>query len=117
MTAINIRKMSKYFEEINDGNMNQEFLAKLDKAREYAGVPFRINSAFRTPEHNKEIGGVANSSHLKGLAVDIGVTDSRNRFIVLESLINIGFNRIGVAKSFIHVDDDKDKSERVVWVY
>lgn len=109
--------MSKYFEEINDGNMNQEFLAKLDEAREYAGVPFKINSAYRTPEHNKAVGGKPNSSHLRGLAVDISVTDSRMRFIVLEALIRVGFNRIGVAKSFIHVDDDKDKSKEVVWVY
>ena len=109
--------MSKYFEEINDGNMNLDFLAKLDNAREIAGIPFRINSAFRTPEHNKEVGGKPNSSHLRGLAVDISSTDSRTRFIVLDALIKAGFNRIGVAKSFIHVDDDKDKSERVVWVY
>lgn len=109
--------MSKYFEEINDGNMDLDFLAKLDNAREIAGIPFRINSAFRTPEHNKEVGGKPNSSHLRGLAVDISSTDSRTRFIVLDALIKAGFNRIGVAKSFIHVDDDKDKSERVVWVY
>lgn len=109
--------MSKYFEEINDGNMNLDFLAKLDKAREEAGIPFKINSAFRTTEHNAEVGGKPNSSHLRGLAVDISVTDSRTRFIVLEALIKVGFNRIGVAKSFIHVDDDKEKSDRVVWVY
>ena len=109
--------MSRYFEEINDGNMNLDFLAKLDKAREKAGIPFKINSAFRTPEHNAGVGGKPNSSHLRGLAVDISVTDSRTRFIVLEALIKVGFNRIGVAKSFIHVDDDKEKSDRVVWVY
>ena len=109
--------MSKYFEEINDGNMSLEFLAKLDEAREYAGVPFKINSAYRTEAHNRAIGGKPNSSHLRGLAVDISVTDSRKRFIVLEALIRVGFNRIGVAKSFIHVDDDKDKPSEVVWVY
>jgi uncharacterized protein YcbK (DUF882 family) len=115
----NINKliMSKYFEEINDGNMDLDFLSKLDDARELAGIPFKINSAYRTPEHNAKVGGKPNSSHLKGLAVDISATDSRSRFIVLEALMRVGFNRIGVAKSFIHVDDDKEKSERVVWVY
>lgn len=109
--------MTRYFKEIDDGNMNQEFLLKLDRAREVAQIPFKINSAYRTPEHNAKIGGKPNSSHLKGLAVDISVTDSRSRFIVLKALIEAGFHRIGVAKTFIHVDDDKSKSPEVVWVY
>ena len=110
--------MTKYFKELSDlDKMDKEFLIKLDRAREVAQIPFKINSAYRTPEHNAKIGGKPNSSHLKGLAVDISVTDSRSRFIVLKSLIQVGFNRIGVAKTFIHVDDDKDKSPEVVWVY
>lgn len=110
--------MTKYFNELSDlDKMDKEFLKKLDRAREVAQIPFKINSAYRTPEHNAKIGGKPNSSHLKGLAVDISVTDSRQRFIVLQSLIQAGFNRIGVAKTFIHVDDDKDKDAEVVWLY
>ena len=108
--------MSKYFKEIED-NMSTGFLAKLDKAREYAGIPFNITSAYRSVEHNSKVGGSPNSSHIKGLAVDISVTDSRTRFKVLEALINIGFNRIGIASNFIHVDDDNDKTKEVVWDY
>lgn len=33
--------------------------------------PIVINSGFRSPEVNKAVGGVANSNHLKGCAVDI----------------------------------------------
>lgn len=109
--------MTRYFKEIDDGNMNQEFLLKLDRAREVAQIPFKINSAYRTPEHNAKIGGKPNSSHLKGLAVDISVRDSRSRFIVLNALISVGFNRIGIADTFIHVDLDKDKSQQVIWTY
>ena len=76
-----------------------------------------INSAYRSPEHNAKIGGKPNSSHIKGLAVDISVTDSRTRFIVLNALINAGFNRIGIADTFIHVDLDLDKSSKVIWTY
>jgi len=108
--------MSKYFKEIEE-NMDLDFLAKLDEAREFAGIPFIINSAYRSPEHNAKIGGKPNSSHLKGLAVDIKATDSRTRFLVLNALISVGFNRIGIADTFIHVDDDKDKSDKVIWTY
>ena len=68
--------MTKYFKELSDlDKMDKEFLFKLDRAREVAQIPFKINSAWRSAEENKDAGGKPNSSHLKGLAVDISVTD------------------------------------------
>ena len=107
--------MSKYFKEIEE-NMQPHFLAKLDEAREYAGIPFVINSAYRSPTHPLSIKNPT-SSHIKGLAVDIRCNTSRNRFIILDSLIAVGFNRIGIADSFIHVDLDLSKSDNVTWTY
>ncbi len=107
--------MSKYFKEIEE-NMNADFLNKLDEAREIANIPFIINSAYRSPEHPLSIKNPS-SSHIKGLAVDISAKDSRTRFIVLNALINAGFNRIGIADTFIHVDLDLDKSSKVIWTY
>ncbi len=107
--------MSKYFKEI-EYNMDLDFLAKLDEAREYAKIPFVINSAYRSPEHPESIKNPT-SSHIKGLAVDIRARDSRTRYKVLEALIHVGFNRIGIADTFIHVDDDKEKSSGVIWTY
>jgi len=108
---------TQYFEEINDGNMDINFLLKLDKAREISGIPFVINSAFRTHLENRRVGGSKDSSHLKGLAVDISCTDSIKRHKIINSLIHVGFNRIGIATTFIHVDDDKDKVQNVIWTY
>ena len=107
--------MSKYFKEIEE-NMNADFLNKLDEAREIANIPFIINSAYRSPEHPLSIKNPS-SSHIKGLAVDIKATDSRTRFIILNALINAGFNRIGIADTFIHIDLDLDKSSKVIWTY
>ena len=107
--------MSKYFKNIQD-NMNADFLNKLDEAREYAGIPFAINSAYRSPTHPLSIKNPT-SSHIKGLAVDISVKDSKTRFKVLDALIAVGFTRIGIASSFIHVDMDFDKSQGVIWTY
>ncbi|HAS88818.1 MAG TPA: peptidase M15, partial [Desulfovibrio sp.] len=70
--------------------------------------------------HNAEIGGKPNSSHVGGFAVDIAADNSPQRAAILKSLIMAGFERIGIAKTFIHVDMDPEKLAQfgpVVWVY
>ena len=107
--------MSKYVKEIEQ-NMDEDFLSKLDEAREFAGIPFSINSAYRSPTHPESIKNPT-SSHIKGLAVDIKATDSKTRFKILEALLSVGFTRIGIADTFIHVDMDYDKSQELIWTY
>lgn len=97
--------------------MNEQFMQMLDEAREMAGVPFHINSGFRTPKHNKKVGGSQNSSHLRGRAADIACTNSTQRFRIVAALIAAGFNRIGIAETFIHVDNDNVKTPGVAWLY
>ena len=105
-------------DEIGSGKlMNEEFLQMLVEARRRASTAFNITSGYRTPNHNKSVGGVLNSSHIKGLAVDIRCSDSVKRSIIVRSLIEAGFSRIGIAKSFIHVDNDLSKVQNVIWVY
>lgn len=107
--------MSKYFKEI-EYKMDEDFLAKLDDAREFAGFPFFINSAYRSPDHPESIKNPT-SSHIKGLAVDIRVMDSKTRYLIIDALMHVGFNRIGIADTFIHVDDDRNKACGVIWTY
>ncbi len=95
--------------------MSEEFIKKLDKARGIAGVPFKINSGYRTKEHNLEVGGVANSAHTLGLAADIAITPETKQKIA-SALYKAGFKRLGFANSFIHVDLDKSKPQ-TVWNY
>ena len=97
-------------------NMDSNFLTKLESAREIAGIPFKITSGYRTKEHNAEVGGVPNSSHLVGVAADIAVSSGNERYIILNALIKAGFKRIGIAKTFIHCDTDETKSNSV-WTY
>lgn len=99
------------------GGLLPDFRDKLNKAREISGVPFILNSAFRCSKHNEEVGGSNTSSHLVGCAVDIKVTDSYTRYKIVTALLEVGFNRIGIGKSFIHVDDDMTKQEELIWLY
>ena len=98
------------------GKMNKEFLFKLDEARMLAGTPFKITSGYRTEAHNKKVGGVKGSSHTKGCAVDIAVNSGLQRSSIVCALAKAGFTRIGIAKTFVHVDLDKEK-QNSIWLY
>lgn len=100
-----------------DVEPDEALVRMLDAAREIAGVPFAINSGIRSPERNAEVGGVDTSAHLTGHAADIRCPSSRHRFLMLSSLIEAGFRRIGVGDAFIHVDTDPRKPQEVVWTY
>lgn len=105
-------------DEPGSGNRMQETtLRMLDDARSIAGIPFRINSGFRSKSHNAYIGGSKYSSHCYGYAVDIHCTDSRSRSILIDSLRKAGFNRFGIGDTFVHVDNDPEKDANVIWLY
>ena len=97
--------------------MDENFLGRLDDARGIAGVPFKITSGYRTREHNDRVGGVDSSAHTSGHACDIACRDSVTRWLIINALMLCGFNRIGIADTFIHVDDDPNKPENVIWTY
>ena len=100
-----------------ENRISDKLISMLDDARDIAKVPFTITSGFRCKEHNKEVGGKDESSHTKGLAVDISATDSRQRYAILNALIAVGFDRVGIAKNFIHADIDTSKVSEVIWMY
>ena len=95
--------------------MQATTLAMLEHAREIAGIPFVINSGYRTPEHNAKIGGSPTSSHMLGYAVDIRCT-ALTRNTIVQALHKAGFKRIGIAKNFIHADNDPQKKP-ALWYY
>ena len=99
------------------GLMNEETLEMLEKAREIAGIPFIINSGYRTLEHNESVGGKKQSAHTRGYAFDLAVSSGTQRMIIIKALLEAGFNRIGVARTFIHGDNDPSLPQNVVWTY
>ena len=103
-------------DEGSGDKMDADFIRMLDGVREIAGIPFKVNSGYRTKSHNKKIKGSPNSSHMKGLAADIHCTDSVNRLLILGAAITVGIFRIGIGKTFIHLDIDEDKVN-AIWLY
>mgnify|MGYP003627873076 FL=1 len=105
-------------EKGSGSRMQPSTLQMLDDARGIAGIPFKINSGFRTKEKNLKIGGVRDSAHLYGYAADIHCTDSTRRAIIIDALRKAGFKRLGVANTFIHCDNDPEKSPAAcMWLY
>lgn len=54
-------------------NNAQELLNGLQSIRDALGKPIKITSGYRCEKLNRLVGGVHNSSHLKGWAADIAV--------------------------------------------
>jgi hypothetical protein len=97
------------------GTMNIEFIKQLQILRNEYGKPMRITSAFRCPDYNKKVGGAANSCHLYGIAVDIGLTSAVDRHSLIKAALKNGFTGIGVAVNFVHLD--LRSSTPVIWTY
>lgn len=89
------------------------FIKQLQKARDLAGIPFKINSGYRCEKHNKEVGGVVGSAHTKGMASDIATETSKERLIIVKSLLDAGFERIEIMPTWIHCDIDLAKPEGI----
>ena len=73
----------------------------LDPARERLGMPITVNSGYRCPAHNKAVGGVKNSQHLKGEAADITCADNKRLAEIIEQLGN--YDQLIVYPTFLHV--------------
>ena len=98
-------------------DMNQSTMKKLDAAREYAGIPVVLNSAYRSVEYEKSKGRKGTSAHTLGRAVDIRCNTDANRFKLIHALYRAGFTRIGIGKTFIHADDSPRHKQNVLWHY
>lgn len=98
-------------------SMDRTFMFMVNQARDFARVPFVVNSGCRCEEHNRNVGGSLISSHLIGRAFDIKAEHSDIRFVIIRSLLLVGFSRIGVGEDFIHVDNDPSKPRKVFWLY
>ena len=84
--------------------MDENLLNALDIIRDEYGKPMKVNSAYRSEAHNAKVGGVKNSQHRLGLAVDIHIS-SQEEGDMLEKLARKHIvGGIGRYHTFIHID-------------
>ncbi len=55
--------------------LHPEALDKLQALRDRLGKPLIVRSAYRSPEHNRNVGGAQRSKHMDGTAFDIAMTN------------------------------------------
>lgn len=104
--------VSKHFRarEFQTGNCNIVIVSKcllkiLDGLRDKIGQPVYINSGYRTPEHNKAVGGATLSYHMYGMAADIRAAKYTPKQIydILDEMLE-GWGGLKEHKYFVHVD-------------
>lgn len=96
-------------------DMQLSFMNRLQTARDLAGVPFRINSAYRSKSYELKKGRSGSSMHCLGRAADIRCSDGRTRYRIVEAAVKAGFRGIGIGKTFVHLDDRDENSN--IWLY
>ena len=121
--------MSKYFKpeetkchcSCGINNVNPLLLIMLDNMREAFGKPIILACACRCPKHNKEVGGKPDSAHISTTneqceAADIQCLDSYTRYELVGIAYRLGIKRMEVGKTWIHIDIDRNKPQRVMFL-
>lgn len=79
------------------------------------GLPLTVSSAYRSPAHNRRIGGARHSQHVEGLALDLKPPKgwSVTRFhALIKTFARV--RGLGKYRTFVHVDI-RETSRRVSW--
>lgn len=101
--------------------MDIEFLRMLQALEEKTGYQIfqNINSGARSAAHNAKVGGVNSSSHKIPTcrAADIHVPNRDVQEELVYVAKAVGFKRIGVGRTFVHLDNDPEKPQNVAWGY
>jgi uncharacterized protein YcbK (DUF882 family) len=74
----------------------------LQALRDRVRQPVTIHSGYRSPEHNKKVGGAVNSYHVKGMAADISVKNMTPQQVMdeLKLLMITGRIPLGGVKAY-----------------
>jgi zinc D-Ala-D-Ala carboxypeptidase len=85
--------------------VDTEALDKLQALRNRLGRPLLITSAYRSPEHNRRVGGAPNSLHMRAVAFDVRM-ENQNPASFDIAARETGFTGFGYypRQGFMHID-------------
>ena len=107
-----------YTEKCNKKDLHKDLIKKLDLLDKALKIDIYATSGLRDPIKNESVGGVKNSAHLRGYAIDFSCNNSSLRYTLMFAGLLVGFNRFGLSikrNDHIHMDCDPDKPKNVVW--
>jgi zinc D-Ala-D-Ala carboxypeptidase len=89
-------------------------LDRLQALRDALGVPLILVSAYRSPEHNRAVGGAKKSLHMKGIAFDVSMAN-HDPYVFEMAAKEAGFRGVGTyprsdGPGFMHVDLGAERS-------
>ena len=85
--------------------MQEKVVKAADKVRAHFGKPVTVSSGIRCTKHNAEVGGVSNSRHLQGKAIDLNVSGFSAAMVLayVQSLPEIRYS-YAINSNYIHMD-------------
>lgn len=102
-----------------ENEISDRLLLKLDLLRARCGFPFVITSGYRSKDHPIEAKKETPGTHAQGIAADIKVSTSQQRYTLVEEAIKMGFGGIGIHSVFVHIDmrSVNGNAKPVMWLY
>lgn len=119
-TASDTAKRLGILNQIIDWEVRDNIIALVENLlqplRDAWGKPITINSGYRCPRLNKEVGGVPTSQHVRGQAADCGVDDP---LALARLLLDLGleFDQAIVYPTFLHISYKADGENRNQLLY
>jgi uncharacterized protein YcbK (DUF882 family) len=116
---LNFSKAEFDCKHTGENNMQHEFMERLQKLRNLYGKPLKITSGFRSVKHPIEARKThSNGEHTQGNCCDIACITGQERYQLIKLALELGFSRIGVAKTFLHLGiGGKGLPNNVIWDY
>ena len=96
--------------------VNEDALDKLQALRDRLRKPLILTSAYRSPEHNRAVGGARNSKHMEGIAFDVRM-DNHDPHEFEAAARAVGFTGFGYypRSGFMHIDTGPARSWGQPW--